>query len=233
MYTADRPSLGWIAGQGSWTAHFSDTALEQIAELVGPLFDVSTRNILPDGGAQNPVFLIAEGWGYSYYDFPDGRRHVVDVHPPGEIIGVAAACSRHNAPRVSTLTQVTAARLDGAVLRKRQDTSDDMARGLSRLLAAQQADLIDQMGSLARHTAYERVAAFLLRLYERLEKGAPTGRGVFACPVSQQVMGDLLGLSVVHVNRSLRRLAEDGILHKRASDVEILDARALRRLAVG
>jgi DNA-binding Lrp family transcriptional regulator len=43
-------------------------------------------------------------------------------------------------------------------------------------------------------------------------------------------MGDMLGLSVVHVNRSLRRLSEDGILHKRTGEVEILDAGALRRI---
>jgi CRP-like cAMP-binding protein len=229
MYTADRPSLGWVASQGSWTAYFTDAALEQIAQLAGPLFDVSARNVVPDGGIHQPVFLVAEGWAYSYFDFPDGRRHVVDVHAPGEIVGVAAACNASPAPRVGALTPVTAALVDGAELRQRQAVSGEMALSLSRLLAVQQVELINQMGSLARHTAYERVAALVLRLYQRVEKRLPTGRTVFACPVSQQVIGDMLGLSVVHVNRSLRRLAEDGILHKRSADVEILDPRALRR----
>lgn len=230
MYTADRPSLGWIGSQGNWTAYFSDAALEQMAALAGPLFEVAARNIVPHGELQQPVYLVAEGWGYAYYDFPDGRRHVVDVLVPGEIVGVAAACARRPAPRLRTLTPMTAARLDGADLRQRQDSSADVAHGLSRLLAVEQTELTEQMGSLARHTAYERVAALLLRLYRRLENRPPTSPTVFVCPVSQQVIGDMLGLSVVHVNRSLRRLSEDGILRKRSGDVEILDPAALRRI---
>jgi CRP-like cAMP-binding protein len=230
MHNADTPSLGWLASQGRWTAYFSQTALEQIAAIVGPLTEVAARNVVPHGELQQPVYLLAEGWCYSYYDFPDGRRYVVDVHTPGEIVGVAAACSRRTAPRLGTLTQVTVARLDGAELRRYLESSGEIAGGLSRLLADQQAEMTEQMGSLARHTAYERVAALLLRLYRRVEGRSPGSRTVFACPVSQQVIGDMLGLSVVHVNRSLRRLSEDGILHKRTGDVEILDAGALRRI---
>jgi len=230
MNTAERPNLGWVGGQGPWTAYFPEPALQQIASLVGPLFDVGARSVVPDGEIQQPVYLVAEGWGYSYDDFPDGRRHVIDVHMPGEIVGVAAACGSRPAPRLGTLTQVTAARLDGRELRQRQGTSAEMAIGIGRLLAVEQSYLMEQMASLARHTAYERVAALLLRLYRRVEQRAPSGGTVFPCPVSQQVIGDILGLSVVHVNRSLRRLAEDGILHKRASDLEILDAGALRRI---
>ena len=230
MDTVDSTNLGWVGSQGRWTGYFPEPALRQIASLVGPLFEVGARSVVPDGDVQQPVYLVAEGWGYSYYDFPDGRRHVVDVHIPGEIVGVAAACGSRPAPRLGTLTQMTAARLDGAELCQRQGTSAEMAIGIGRLLAVEQSDLVEQMASLSRHTAYERVAALLLRLYRRVEQRAPRGGTVFPCPVSQQVIGDMLGLSVVHVNRSLRRLAEDGILHKRASDVEILDARALRRI---
>jgi CRP-like cAMP-binding protein len=230
MLTVNRPSLGWLASQGRWTVYFAETALEQIAAFVGPLTDVAARNVVPDGDVQQPVYLVAEGWSYSYYDFPDGRRYVVDVHTPGEIVGVAAACSRRAAPRLGTLTQVTVARLDGMELRGSLETSGEIACGLSRLMADEQAEMTEHMGSLARHTAYERVAALLLRLYRRVEGRAPGSRTVFACPVSQQVIGDMLGLSVVHVNRSLRKLSEDGILHKRTGEVEILDAGALRRI---
>jgi CRP-like cAMP-binding protein len=204
--------------------------LEQLASVVGPPFEVPARNIVPDGGLGQPVFLLAKGWGYAYVDFPDGRRHVVDVHVPGDIVGVAAACGGHSPPRLGTLTPVSAACLDGRDLQARLAQSGEVARGVGRLLAAREAELTRQMSSLARHTAYERVAHLLLRLYRRVEQTGPTRRTVFACPVPQQVIADMLGLSVVHVNRSLRRLADDGILHKRASQVEILDAAALRRL---
>jgi CRP-like cAMP-binding protein len=53
---------------------------------------------------------------------------------------------------------------------------------------------------------------------------------VFRCPVSQQVIGDALGLSVVHVNRSLRRLAESGVLQKRSGEVEVLDDAAFEQI---
>ena len=230
MQTADA-DLGWVSSQGRWVGHFSQSALAQVADLAGPLLEVAARSVVPDGGVDQPVFLVAEGWSYSYVDFSDGRRYVVDVHVPGDAVGMAEACGGRAVPRLGTLTPVTAARLDGTALQRRLAGSVDLAVGMSRLLAAQQADLTDHTGSLARHTAYERVAALLLRLYRRVEQREPTGGTAFDCPVSQQVMADMLGLSVVHVNRSLRRLAEDGVLRKRAHDVEILDGRALQQSA--
>lgn len=230
MSAVDKQNIGWLASQGIWTTWFNATALEKLATLAGPLFEVPARHTVPDGGLKQPVVLLAEGWAYAYYDFADGRRHVADIHLPGEIVGVPAAYVGSAAPQLGTLTPVTVALIDGAQLRQLADTSHEIAHGMGQLVAANHADTLAQMSSLARHTAYERVAALMLRLYRRLGRGAPSGPTVFSCPVSQQVIGDMLGLSVVHVNRSLRRLAEDGVLHKRASDVEILDARALRKL---
>ncbi|HUD93362.1 helix-turn-helix domain-containing protein [Sphingobium sp.] len=63
-------------------------------------------------------------------------------------------------------------------------------------------------------SALERLAAFLLDLHDRLVATGAVTDGGFDFPLTQQQLGDLLGLTTVHVNRSLRRLDETGYLRR-------------------
>ena len=63
-----------------------------------------------------------------------------------------------------------------------------------------------------RRTPLERVAHFLLEMYSRLEAVGLASNDVFELPFSQEVMSDVLGLSVPHLNRTLAKLRNDGLL---------------------
>jgi len=89
----------------------------------------------------------------------------------------------------------------------------------------------DQIVRLGRQTAYERMAHFMLELHARLQVAGIASSHTFALPVSQEVLADVLGLSVVHTNRVMQQVRHDGLLETRSGQVKILDLDAMRAVA--
>jgi len=77
----------------------------------------------------------------------------------------------------------------------------------------------------------ERTAHLLLELYDRLHIVGLADNGSFACPLSQNVLADALGLSTIHVNRVLRQLRERGLVTVKNQTVVIEDMPATKMLA--
>ena len=96
---------------------------------------------------------------------------------------------------------------------------------------AEDALLLDQVVRLGVQTAYERVAHFLLEIQERLALVGQADDQHFPLPLTQEVLAGALGLSIVHVNRTLRLLREENIAIVDRHVVMIFDMARLRQLA--
>ena len=66
--------------------------------------------------------------------------------------------------------------------------------------------LAARLVTLGRHAAYERVAYFVCDLLDRLQAIGQAQDGSFVLHLTQSDLADLLGLSTVHINRSLQAL---------------------------
>ena len=83
------------------------------------------------------------------------------------------------------------------------------------------------MIALGRGSAIERIATLMLDFRGRLMQAGIGDGDRFHLPMTQEHIGDHLGLTLVHVNRTLKRLREDGILTVRSGLVQIHDVDAL------
>ena len=84
---------------------------------------------------------------------------------------------------------------------------------------------------VGRRSAVERVAHFLLELLTRLQVIGLADECSFRMPLTQKVIGDALGLSVPHVNRTLRQLRDDQLVSIEEHVVIIKDVEALSAIA--
>jgi CRP-like cAMP-binding protein len=75
-----------------------------------------------------------------------------------------------------------------------------------------EAMVVEHLVDLGRRNAAERMAHYLLELAARLRLVGMGDKSGYACPLSQYLLADALGLSAVHVNRVLRELREQGML---------------------
>jgi CRP-like cAMP-binding protein len=94
-----------------------------------------------------------------------------------------------------------------------------------------EAMVVEHLVNIGRRSALERTAHFFMELAERLTLVGLATETEFACPLSQFVLADALGLTSIHVNRTLRQLREMKLLTLRRRTVTIHDLAGLRKLS--
>lgn len=180
------------------------------------------------------VYVLLDGWAMRYKLLADGRRQVINFFLPGDLMCLNACVLKKSDYTVTLLTDAALAVIEVPEM-------FDMARSFPLLSAAlrwcsarEESILMERLMSLGRRSAYERTAHVLLELCRRLQTlgRAPDRR--FHIPVTQQLLSDVLGLSTVHVNRTLRRMQEEGlirVLSNRGMELDIRDYDQLCRVA--
>jgi CRP-like cAMP-binding protein len=102
---------------------------------------------------------------------------------------------------------------------------------LSWTAVQEAATYAEHIIDVGRRTPIERLAHFLLELHERLQAVGRAETNGFTLPFSQEVMSDVLGLSVPHLNRMMQQLRAEKLIADRERQIEFLDAEAMQALA--
>ena len=85
--------------------------------------------------------------------------------------------------------------------------------------ARDEAILAEQVVRLGRRSAVERMTHLFLEIHKRLQLVGLAEPESFELPLTQEVIADLMGLSVVHVNRTLRQLRLRGLIEMKGKQV--------------
>jgi CRP-like cAMP-binding protein len=177
------------------------------------------------------AFLINDGWALRYRAFPDGRRQIINFLLPGDAFGLGSILLSRPDHNVSAITPVSLSPIAPEALMGMMREHPRLGAAFLWSAAQEEAVLREHIASIGRRTAYERVAHMLLELMARLELVDRVENRQYHMPLSQPLLADALGLSVVHVNRTLRKLQNDGLVAISARRMTILDYDALKRVA--
>jgi len=187
--------------------------------------------IRPEHGPHGEIFVIVSGWIYSSALLEDGRRQIVRLHFRGDLLGLDSLAFPEAPDAISALTDAEICLIDRARLGV---LFAEHPRLAALLFAVQQVDrvsLTDRLVSLGRNSARGRVAALLLQIANRMRfADLPVDAG-FALPLTQEEIGDLTGLTAVHVNRTMRVLSEQGLIGRSGNVLRILQPDRLARVA--
>lgn len=206
------------------------TPLDQAAEAA--LADASTmahtiparRELIDEGREITETLLILDGWAARVRLLEDGRRQIVSFLLPGDLIGW---CGHERSLAITTVVAIT-----GVDVCPAPDVSElpqlQHAYALSRAL--EESYLIAQITRLGRLNAHERVADFLLELLDRLELAGLANDGRYAIPLTQEMVADALGLTSVHINRTVQALRRDNVLSWQGRQLLLHNVPALRRM---
>lgn len=189
-------------------------------------------------GLTRPTFILS-GWACRQRLLPDGRRQIFSILIPGDAVGFCSDPSPLSSATAVALTKValgTVEPLSGGSASSAPPglgTSDPWGFADHMRLSAclEEGLLLDHIVRLGRQTAYERTAHLLLELHWRLALiGRADGRS-FSMPLTQEVLADFLGLSIVHVNRTLQQLRRERLIEMSGSNVTLVDAAQLRTIS--
>lgn len=169
------------------------------------------------------AYAIREGWAFAYKILPSGDRQIVDFLVPGDLVGFAGLLSNTATQSYETITEAELVEIPYAAVRGAAYKSPELMEAFLALTSRERDKLVEHLLDLGRRDSMARVAHLLLELNHRLRsvgRGSPTG---YACPISQSLLADALGLTAIHVNRVLRRLRVDGLLTYRFGHVTFHD----------
>jgi CRP/FNR family transcriptional regulator, anaerobic regulatory protein len=200
---------------------FSDLELDFVSGLKTEHVVVAPRaDIIREDEVGGPVYTLFEGWAIRYHRLPKGGRQILDLVLPGDIVGLAAALLGTVRHSVQAITPVSLCVLEGRSFVELFDRHPALALNIlqTRVEEEQRGDV--RLSLLGRSTAEQRVGYLMLETFDRLrQRGMVNGGSICPFPLQRRDIADAVGLSRVHVGRTLdslrrHRLAEiqDGVL---------------------
>src|SRR5499427_521581 len=192
----------------------------------------SGQTLIEAGKLLRHVYQLRTGLAYQSHEFPDGRRAIVDLFTPGNVDGLETILSLRASGTVTAAGPVKYLALDPKSLHQLMEDRQ-VALCFTSLLIEARRRSEELAARIARLEAPERVAAMLIDLHDRMRRRRLIARSTYNLHLTQQQIGDHLGLTGAHVNRVLRWLFREDIALVKGYVVIIRDMPRLRKLARG
>ncbi len=189
------------------------------------------RDLVIDAYEYSKLSFVKEGFAARYKLLRNGKRQIINVIVPGDIIGLPGSFLDHATFSVIALSEM---RLEVCSLEAFVELSYRQPKfglALSWLAVREAVTNAEHVVDIGRRTPIERLAHFLLEIHARLLLVGHASEFGFDLPISQEVMSDALGLSVPHLNRMLSRLRSDGMISLADRHFELVDKKALQLLS--
>lgn len=178
------------------------------------VLDVRGGASLTDSHLPSPRFLIS-GWAaWVKLSSPEAgqRRQIISFYLPGEPLAVCARPHPLSSGAIVALTPARTCDARQAAQRLTQSPDSGLARAFRVSACLAEAYLVNQTIRLGGLTAYQRLCHLFLEFLERMTGAGLGAQRSFPFALTQEMLGEALSLSTVHVNRTLQELRRDGLV---------------------
>jgi CRP-like cAMP-binding protein len=188
-------------------------------------------NIVVEGETPRSLFVVTRGMAYRYRLMPDGRRQMLTILLPGDLFGLPRFLLHPMDHSVAAIgpTRIAAIGREAVI---------DIVANHPRIGAAlwwsvmqEEAMLRERIVALGRRSARGRVAYLVCEIVWRQRAlGIAEGHAV-RLPFTQTDLGDMLGLTAVHINRVLQGFRRDELITLDRRRLTLLDIERLQGIA--
>jgi CRP/FNR family transcriptional regulator len=197
-------------------------------------YRLAARNHLyQEGHPALMAYTLFDGWLLLHRTHSDGSRQGLRVALPGDFVGYAPLSDADYSHGALAVTDVTVCGFRQQDLHTMIDRHADIARQITSIQARYLATCEVNVLGLGRKSAEQRIAHAVADLYHRLDRRTALVDGGYEMPfpLTQEMLGELTGLTPVHTNRVLRKLRDDGIMQANRQRMRILDLARLEQVA--
>jgi len=189
------------------------------------------RDLIHQGQSDQKAYILNSGWACAYKILQDGQRQIVDFQMPGDFMGFRNILLNMSDLSIEPVTDIEVTEINISDLLGVFDSAPRLMIAVEWALFRDEAVMVEHLIDVARRNSTERVAHFLLELGLRLELVGMANQSGYACPLTQNLLADAIGLSQAHVNRVLRVLRENGMVTFRDGFVRFDDYASLTKFA--
>jgi CRP-like cAMP-binding protein len=189
------------------------------------------REIVVAGRPYEGLLILCEGVIFRYKILADGKRQILGLGLPGDLIGFPACLFNGAVNSVSTVTDVIIAPVPFARLFELFRRFPRLGVALFWASAQEAAIYSEHLVNLGRRNAYQRLAHLILEMHVRLRAVGRAEASSYCLPLTQDLLADALGLTGQHVNRMIRCLREEELVTIEDRRVVIHNATSLAIIA--
>jgi CRP-like cAMP-binding protein len=203
--------------------------LEQIsanARVLGPNVELFREDAAPDH-----ALIVLDGFACRYKQRQAGARQILAYLLPGDLWDGDAPYHGRMGHAVGTLSTCVVARVSHQALAELLTRHPNLAQALHLAKLAEAATAWEWIVNLGCRSATERMSHLFCELMARMEAVGLVQDGSCPLPLTQGHLADTLGLSNVHVNRTLQDLRRQGLIEWKGRSLTVLKPQRVRDLA--
>ena len=203
-----------------------------IKGLVSHTVDIPADEIFIRAGRElSESTLLLDGWMARAKDLKSGQRQLAELHVSGDFVDLHGFTLKRLDHDILTLSKCRVAVVPHHRLKELTGRFPHLTRLYWFMTNIDASIQREWTLSLGRRTAISRMAQLLCELRLRLQVIGLAHGNSYDFPLTQVELGECLGLTSVHVNRTLQQLRRKGVLELEQRRVTILDVDALERIA--
>jgi CRP-like cAMP-binding protein len=188
-------------------------------------------NIVVEGETPRSLFVVARGMACCYRLMPDGRRQVLSILIPGDLFGLPRFLLQPMDHSVAAIGPTRIAAIGGDAVIDIISNHPRIGAALWWSVMQEEAMLRERIVALGRRSARGRVAYLLCEIVWRQRAVGTAEDHSVRLPFTQADLGDMLGLTSVHINRVLQGLRRDELITLDRRRLTLLDIERLQAIA--
>lgn len=197
----------------------------------GELEIESGTTLMAEGSNSPQLYTVLEGMGLRYKTLVEGDRQVINFILPGDFLGLQAGVMQEMQHTVEASTDMVLCVFDRKSLWNLFEHHPERAFDLTWLAAVEEHLLGESLAILGQMSGIERIARAFVRLNDRCEALDLKQGASFPLPFRQQDLADALGLSLVHTNKTLKKLRDQSVVRWLDGRLEVMDYTRLCAIA--
>jgi CRP-like cAMP-binding protein len=192
---------------------------------------VGPRTVLiQEGEKPEVVRLVMSGLACRYQTLPDGGRQIVALLLPGDFCDLHVTILGEMDHSIATLSACDIVEIPRATIKRLTDSNPRITHALWWATLVDEAVLRHWLASKGRRKADQQLLHLFLELLVRFQSVELAEGDSFPFPVTQEELGDILGISSVHTSRILHELRARGLASVQSGRVTLLDQKRGREL---
>jgi CRP-like cAMP-binding protein len=186
--------------------------------------------VLEQGQQTECLYVVSEGWLHASSRLKDGGRQILRFYFVGDITTSFSIAWEYTASALTAVSECTLYEIPRPALGRVFAEHPRLGAMLYGVMASEHVAMSDRLTSVGRMNGMTRIATLLLDIRSRLRIVDGVDGSVFELPLTQQDLGDSVGLTKAHVNRSLKALQATGLIEREGKIIRITDVNALADL---
>jgi CRP/FNR family transcriptional regulator len=186
---------------------------------------IATRNQVSED-----VFLLCDGWGFRFFQLPDGRKQILNFLLPGDLFSATSVFEQRFHFSVKALTEIQISGMRRAEVQARLAINPDILTTLAKFCIAEIEAADKMQTALGQYSAEERIAYLLLHLMQRIAARSVIREQRYRFPLRQQHIADAVGLTPVHVSRVLSLFRDHDVVELSGGTLQVFNLPELERI---